>query len=67
MDLIVKVCPHGQGEGGQAKVDTYRQGQRGKSKCVKNVWTSFMDGPMPGTVQEQDFHTNKVHKLELFA
>ena len=52
---------------GQAKVDTYGQGRRGKSKCAKNVWTSFMDGSMQGAVQEQNFYTNKVHNLELFA
>ena len=39
-----KVCLYGYGEGeGQPKVTTCGQGERGRSKYTKNVWSFFID------------------------
>ena len=40
MGLIVKACPHGQGEGGQAKVDTH-----GQNMCGHPLWMAPCPAP----------------------
>ena len=46
MNILPSGCPHGQEwEGGQPNADSCKQGEGGGSKIIKNVRTSFMDGP----------------------
>ena len=43
MFLVVRVWPRRQGKVGRSAKKGKRR--RGKTKCSKNAWRSFMDGP----------------------